>query len=47
MSVFIDSLRASWSDGSFFIVSMIESFELFRGPCVSAGVRGFSFFSKP
>ncbi len=46
MSVFIDSLRASWSDGSFFIVSMIESFEIFRGTCDSAGEREFSFFRK-
>ena len=46
MIVFIDSLRASWTDDSFFLVSTIDSFEIFRGTCDSAGEREFSFFRK-
>lgn len=46
MNVFMDRLRDSWSDGSFFILSTDDSFEILRGTCDSAGEHEFSVFRR-
>lgn len=40
------SLRDSWEEGSFFVISTLDKIELLRGTCDFGGKQGFFFFRK-
>ena len=40
------SLRDSWEEGSYFVISTLEGIELLRGTCDFGGEQAFFFFRK-